>query len=74
MSGDMFTVQDRKDGRLGMLVLAFVAFIVVVLAFVVGLNVSGGDAGASTPSTTVAAPERAEAYQLRCMMTPAGGQ
>ena len=75
MSDQMFR-DDKASGRLGMIVIGFVAVMCGVLGVVVGLSMGGSDAGASTPSTTVAAvhEDGPQAYQLRCMMTPAGGQ
>lgn len=68
---DLFN-EERSSGRLGILVIAFVALMAAVVAFVAGLSM-GGEAKASTPQTIEVAA-KPEAYQLRCMMTPAGGQ
>jgi len=74
MSGEMFN-EEKASGRIGFLVIAFVAVMCAVLGVVIGLSMGGGDAGASTPtpSTTVATAAKPEAYQMRCMMTPVGG-
>jgi len=61
---------DETSGRIGFLVIAFVAVIAAVVGIVVGLSM-GGDATAATPQTIEVAA-KPEAYQLRCMMTPAG--
>ena len=63
---------DNSSSRIGMLVIAFVAVMCAVLGVVLGLSI-GGEAGAATPQTIEVAA-KPEAYQLRCMMTPAGGQ
>lgn len=64
--------EQQSSSRIGVLVIVVVAFMAAVIAFVAGLTVKG-EAKASVPQTIEVAA-KPEAYQLRCMMTPAGGQ